>query len=136
MKQLPSCQAIAHGPKLVLLDDPPTVLTGSRIRMLQLVREIRIPASQRADLFPLLRDIEECCDQVLILKDADRRVVQSGRRTQANLKFLELEVTQGNGFLESVRGLGANALALAPDASALCCQTISICARSIAPPRT
>ncbi|HZD06876.1 MAG TPA: DUF4162 domain-containing protein, partial [Candidatus Limnocylindrales bacterium] len=27
---------------------------------------------------------------------------------KANLKFLELEVTQGNGFLESVRGMGCN----------------------------
>jgi len=55
----------------------------------------------------LLRDIEECCDQVLILKDGRiAALCNLEEERKANLKFLELDVTQGNGFLESVRGLG------------------------------
>ena len=55
----------------------------------------------------LLHDIEECCDEVIILKDGRiAALCNLEEERKANLKFLELEVTQGNGFLESVRGLG------------------------------
>ena len=76
--------------------------------MIQLIQEIR----DRGDLHlilssHLLRDVEECCDQVLILKDGHiAALCNLEEERKANLKFLELEVTQGNGFLESVRGLG------------------------------
>ncbi len=139
MKQLAKlAQAIAHGPKLVLLDEPTNGLDPeARIRMLQLVREIRDTGEVSVLISShLLRDIEECCDQVLILKDGRiAALCNLEEERKANLKFLELEVTQGNGFLESVRGWVASAPALAPDASALCCRTTLICARSIAPPR-
>jgi ABC-2 type transport system ATP-binding protein len=110
MKQLAKlAQAIAHGPKLVLLDEPTNGLDPeARIRMLQLVREIRDTGGVSVLISShLLRDIEECCDQVLILKDGRiAALCNLEEERKANLKFLELEVTQGNGFLESVRGLG------------------------------
>src|SRR3954467_13528149 len=72
MKQLAKlAQAIAHGPKLVFLDEPTNGLDPpARIRMLQLVREIRDTGEVSVLISShLLRDIEECCDQVLILKE-------------------------------------------------------------------
>jgi ABC-2 type transport system ATP-binding protein len=54
-----------------------------------------------------LRDIEECCDEVIILKEGRiAALCNLEEERKANLKFLELEVSQGNGFLESVRALG------------------------------
>src|SRR5579863_5689738 len=64
-------QAIAHGPKVLFLDEPTNGLDPpARLRMIQLIKEIR----ERGDLHimvssHLLRDVEECCDQVLILKE-------------------------------------------------------------------
>ena len=110
MKQLAKlAQAIAHGPRLVLLDEPTNGLDPeARQRMLQLVREIRDTGEVSVLISShLLRDIEECCDQVLILKDGRiAAICNLEEERKANLKFLELEVTQGNGFLESVRALG------------------------------
>ena len=110
MKQLAKlAQAIAHGPKLLLLDEPTNGLDPeARQRMLQLVREIR-DAAQVTVLISshLLHDIEECCDEVIILKDGRIAGLSNlEEERKANLKFLELEVNQDNGFLESVRGLG------------------------------
>jgi ABC-2 type transport system ATP-binding protein len=51
--------------------------------------------------------VEECCDEVIILKEGRiAALCNLEEERKANLKFLELEVTQGNGFLESVRALG------------------------------
>jgi len=76
--------------------------------MLQLVREIRDTGEVSVLISShLLRDVEECCDQVLILKEGKiAAICNLEEERKANLKFLELEVTEGNGFLESVRGLG------------------------------
>ena len=104
-------QAIAHGPKLLFLDAPTNGLAPpARIRMIQLIQEIR----DRGDLHlilssHLLRDVEECCDEVLILKDGKVAAfcnLEEERR--ANRNFLEIE-TRGevNGlFLEAVEKLG------------------------------
>jgi ABC-2 type transport system ATP-binding protein len=60
----------------------------------------------------LLRDVEQCCDQVLILKEGRiAALCNLEEERKANLKFLELEVTQGNGFLDSVRALGCECAA-------------------------
>jgi ABC-2 type transport system ATP-binding protein len=78
--------------------------------MIQLIQEIR----DRGDLHlilssHLLRDVEECCDEVLILKDGKVAAfcnLEEERR--ANRRFLEIE-TRGetNGlFLEAVEKLG------------------------------
>src|SRR5216683_2556030 len=116
MKQLVKlAQALAHGPKLLLLDEPTNGLDPeARTRMLNLVREIRDAGGVNIVISShLLHDIEECCDQVLILKDGRiAALCNLEEERKANLKFLELEVTQGNGFLESVRGLGCECAAL------------------------
>src|SRR5258708_5211934 len=55
----------------------------------------------------LLRDVEECCDEVIILKEGRiAAICNLEEARKANLKFLELEVSQENGFLESVKSLG------------------------------
>src|SRR5215475_10269726 len=110
MKQLAKlAQAIAHGPRLLLLDEPTNGLDPeARLRMLQLVREIRDTGEVNVLISShLLHDVEECCDEVIILKEGRiAAICNLEEERKANLKFLELEVTQGNGFLESVRALG------------------------------
>jgi ABC-2 type transport system ATP-binding protein len=86
--------------------------------MIQLIQEIR----DRGDLHlilssHLLRDVEECCDEVLILKDGKVAAfcnLEEERR--ANRNFLEIE-TRGetNGlFLEAVEKLGCETAPGAP----------------------
>jgi ABC-2 type transport system ATP-binding protein len=110
MKQLAKlAQALAHGPRLVLLDEPTNGLDPeARVRMLQLVREIRDTGEVSVLISShLLRDVEECCDEVIILKEGKiAALCNLEEERKANLRFLELEVTQGNGFLESVQSLG------------------------------
>jgi ABC-2 type transport system ATP-binding protein len=110
MKQLAKlAQAIAHGPRLLLLDEPTNGLDPeARLRMLQLVREIRDTGEVNVLISShLLRDVEECCDEVIILKEGSiAAICNLEEERKANLKFLELEVSQENGFLESVKTLG------------------------------
>jgi ABC-2 type transport system ATP-binding protein len=110
MKQLAKlAQAIVHGPRLLLLDEPTNGLDpAARQRMLHLVREVRDTGEVNVLISShLLRDVEECCDEVIILKEGRiAALCNLEEERKANLKFLELEVTQGNGFLESVRMLG------------------------------
>jgi ABC-2 type transport system ATP-binding protein len=97
MKQLAKlAQAIAHGPKLLFLDEPTNGLDPpARARMINLIREIRDTEDMHIVLSShLLRDVEECCDEVLILKDgciAALSNLEEERKT--NKKFLELETT-------------------------------------------
>jgi ABC-2 type transport system ATP-binding protein len=116
MKQMAKlAQAIAHGPKLLFLDEPTNGLDPpARARMIQLIQEIR----DRGDLHlivssHLLRDVDECCDEVLILKDgriAAACNLEEERR--ANRKFLELETRGANGtFTAGIEQLGCEAAA-------------------------
>jgi ABC-2 type transport system ATP-binding protein len=99
MKQLAKlAQAIVHGPKLLFLDEPTNGLDPPhRLRMLRLIREIRESGHVHIMLSShLLRDVEECCDEVLILKEgqvAQYCNLEAERR--ANRKFIEVE-TQGD----------------------------------------
>jgi ABC-2 type transport system ATP-binding protein len=104
-------QAIAHGPKLLFLDEPTNGLDPpQRLRMLNLIQEIR----DRGDIHlilssHLLRDVEECCDEVLILKDGHVAAfcnLEEERRS--NRRFLELETRgeQNGCFVESLQQLG------------------------------
>jgi ABC-2 type transport system ATP-binding protein len=118
MKQMAKlAQAIVHGPRLLLLDEPTNGLDpAARERMLRLIREIRDAGDTRIVLSShLLHDVEECCDEVLILKEGRVAAVcdlEAERRT--NRKFLDLETAGGNGdgaggngsFVEAVTGLG------------------------------
>ena len=111
MKQLVKlAQAIVHAPKLVFLDEPTNGLDPpARERMLRLVREIAARGDVSLILSShLLRDVEECCEEVLILKDgkivADCNLEEERR---ANRKFLDLETKGGDGsFADAVAGLG------------------------------
>lgn len=95
MKQMAKlAQAIAHGPRLLLLDEPTNGLDPSgRLRMLNLIREIRDTGGMHILLSShLLRDVEECCDEVLILKDGQiASVADLAEERRSNRKFLEIE---------------------------------------------
>ena len=70
MKQLAKlAQAIAHGPKLLILDEPTNGLDPpARQRMIRLVREMRDSRTMHIVLCShLLRDVEETCEEVVIL---------------------------------------------------------------------
>ena len=104
-------QAIAHGPKLLFLDEPTNGLDPpARLRMIQLIQEIR----DRGDLHlilssHLLRDVEECCDQVLILKDGNvAAFCNLEEERKANRRFLELETRGANNgnFVEAMEKMG------------------------------
>jgi ABC-2 type transport system ATP-binding protein len=111
MKQLAKlAQAIVHGPRLIFLDEPTNGLDPpARQRMIRLIREIR--DSGRAHIVlssHLLLDVEECCEEILILKDgriATYCNLEEERRS--NQKFLMLE-TRGDqhAFAEAVGKLG------------------------------
>jgi ABC-2 type transport system ATP-binding protein len=99
MKQLAKlAQAIVHGPKLIILDEPTNGLDPpARNRMIELIREIRDSGKAQIMLSShLLRDVEECCDEILILKNgrvAGQCNLEEERRS--NRKFIELEA-RGN----------------------------------------
>jgi ABC-2 type transport system ATP-binding protein len=106
-------QAITHGPKLLFLDEPTNGLDPpARQRMIQLIHEIR----DRGDLHlilssHLLRDVEECCDEVLILKNGRiAAVCNLEEERRANRKFLEMETRGANGsFVEAIERMGCEA---------------------------
>ncbi len=114
MKQMAKlAQAIAHGPKLLFLDEPTNGLDPpARRRMIELIGEIRDRGEAHLLVSShLLRDIEETCDQVLILKDGRIAAfcdLEEERRT--NRRFVELE-TRGASerFREAVERLGCEA---------------------------
>jgi len=104
-------QAIAHGPKLLFLDEPTNGLDPpARARMIQLIKDIRDRGDLRLILSShLLRDVEECCDEVLILKDGNIAAfcnLEEERR--ANRRFLEIETRgENNGdFLAALERQG------------------------------
>src|SRR5258708_1237187 len=99
MKQLAKlAQAIVHGPKLIFLDEPTNGLDPpARQRMIKMIREIRDSGQAHIVLSShLLRDVEECCEEILILKYG-RLVVYCNLEAErkANKKFLMLE-TRGD----------------------------------------
>ena len=112
MKQLAKlAQAIVHGPKLIILDEPTNGLDPpTRNRMISLIRQIRDGGRARILLSShLLRDVEECCDEILVLKDgyiAANCNLEEERK--ANRKFIELETRGGDraSFVEAIRELG------------------------------
>ena len=111
MKQLIKlAQALAHGPRLLILDEPTNGLDPTaRQRMIQLIKEIRKEGSVRLLISShLLRDIDETCDEVLILKGGRIAAlcnIEAERRS--NRSFMELEtVGATEQFAVSIRGLG------------------------------
>ena len=117
MKQLAKlAQAIVHGPKLVILDEPTNGLDPpARVRMLKLIKEMRDSGTMNIVLCShLLRDVEDTCEEVLILKQGE--LVYSANleeERKLNRRFLELE-TYGvqNGFVEAAEMLGCECASL------------------------
>ena len=116
MKQMAKlAQAIVHGPELVILDEPTNGLDpAARARMLQLILEMKRDHGMSVVLCShLLGDVEQVCDEVVILKDGlivhhtDLEVER-----HQNRRFVELEVTgDPDGFAESLHAIGADGVA-------------------------
>jgi ABC-2 type transport system ATP-binding protein len=111
MKQMAKlAQAIVHGPRFLLLDEPTNGLDPPhRARMINLIKEIRDSGHVHILLSShLLKDVEECCDEVLILKEGEvATYCNLEEERQANRKFIEVE-TQGENdqFAEAIGKLG------------------------------
>ena len=111
MKQMAKlAQAIVHGPRLLFLDEPTNGLDPPhRARMIALIKEIRESGHVNIVISShLLRDVEECCDEVLILKDGKVATycnLEEERR--ANRKFIEVETLgDSDAFVEEIGKLG------------------------------
>ena len=111
MKQLAKlAQAIVHGPKLLFLDEPTNGLDPpARLRMIKLIREIRDSGHANIVLSShLLLDVEECCDEILILREGEIAVYCNlEEERKSNRKFLMLE-TRGDltKFVAALKSLG------------------------------
>jgi ABC-2 type transport system ATP-binding protein len=110
MKQLAKlAQAIASGPRLLILDEPTNGLDPpARQRMIRLIREMRDSGDLHILLCShLLHDVEETCEEVLILKDGHQvHYANLEEERKANRRFLELETLGGDGaFAEAVERL-------------------------------
>ena len=111
MKQLAKlAQAIVHGPRLLILDEPTNGLDPpARQRMIRMIKEMRDTHDLHILLCShLLRDVEETCEEVLILKDG--RIVHYSNldeERRANRRFVEMEpVGDSAGFAGALEGLG------------------------------
>lgn len=111
MKQLAKlAQAIVHGPRLIFLDEPTNGLDPpARQRMIKMIREIRDSGLAHIVLSShLLRDVEECCEEIVILRDGQLVVYCNlEEERKANKKFLMLE-TRGElkDFVAALAALG------------------------------
>ncbi|HSP68724.1 MAG TPA: ABC transporter ATP-binding protein [Bryobacteraceae bacterium] len=116
MKQLAKlAQAIVHGPRLLILDEPTNGLDPpARIRMIRLIKEMKDTGSMHIVLCShLLRDVEETCEEVLILKKG--RIVHYSNleeERRANKRFVELEtVGEEKDFTGALTAMGCECVA-------------------------
>jgi ABC-2 type transport system ATP-binding protein len=115
MKQMAKlAQAIVHAPELVILDEPTNGLDpAARSRMLKLVREMKERHGMSVLLCShLLRDVEEVCDEVVILNEG--RIVHHAdleEERRANRRFVELEVSgDDRGLAAALQDCGAEGI--------------------------
>jgi ABC-2 type transport system ATP-binding protein len=118
MRQLVKlAQAIAHGPELVLLDEPTNGLDpAARERMLRLIAELAASGVRVILSSHLLRDVDSCSDQVIVLKEGRvATIADLAAERHANRRFLELETRGAEvaAFLEGLAGLGCEVAELA-----------------------
>jgi ABC-2 type transport system ATP-binding protein len=111
MKQMAKlAQSIVHGPKLLFLDEPTNGLDPPhRRRMLDLINDIKDQGEVNIMISShLLNDVEEVCDEVLILKDGKvAQYCDLEAERQANRKFIEIETIEHNAvFAEEIGRLG------------------------------
>ncbi len=103
-------QAMVHGPKLLFLDEPTNGLDpAARERMIRLIQEVRDAGNTRLVISShLLHDVEDCCDEVLILKSGRIAAhLNLEQERQTNKKFLELDTTASNAeFSQAAMALG------------------------------
>jgi ABC-2 type transport system ATP-binding protein len=118
MKQLIKlAQALAHGPRLLILDEPTNGLDHiARQRMIRTLQAIRRESSIHLLISShLLPDIDQTCDEVLILKEGRIAAlcdIEEERRSQRN--FIELEsVGPTDEFCNTLRGLGCECVRFA-----------------------
>jgi ABC-2 type transport system ATP-binding protein len=112
MKQMAKlAQAIVHGPELVVLDEPTNGLDpAARRRMLKLIVEMKDEQGMNVLVCShLLRDIEQVCDEAVILKDgAIVHQCNLAEERRSNRSFVELEVTGDDSDLRAaLPGIGA-----------------------------
>jgi ABC-2 type transport system ATP-binding protein len=111
-------QAIIHGPELVILDEPTNGLDpAARQRMLVLIRQMKEQHGMNVLLCShLLPDVEQVCDEVVILKDG--QIVHQcdlARERQANQRFVQLHVAGSDAHFGAVlREAGAEGASEAP----------------------
>ncbi|MFH1964708.1 MAG: ABC transporter ATP-binding protein, partial [Acidobacteriota bacterium] len=111
MKQLVKlAQAIVHGPRILFLDEPTNGLDPpARQRMLTLINDIVHKNSTRLLLSShLLRDVEECCQDVLILNQGEIAGCHNlEEEKESKFKFLEMDL-QGdrNQFVAEIERRG------------------------------
>jgi ABC-2 type transport system ATP-binding protein len=111
MKQLVKlAQGLAHGPKLLILDEPTNGLDPTaRQRMIQLIKGIRKEGSMRMLISShLLRDIDETCDEVIILKKGSIAAIsniEEERRSHRNFFELEMEGST-EAFAQQLQAMG------------------------------
>ena len=103
-------RVIVHTPRLIVLDEPTNGLDPpARLRMIKLIREIRDSGEVHLLLSShLLRDVEECCDEVVVLKKGRLAAYTNlEEERQAHRHFLEIE-TRGerDGFTRGLDDLG------------------------------
>jgi ABC-2 type transport system ATP-binding protein len=111
MKQMAKlAQAIVHGPRLLILDEPTNGLDPSaRRRMVRLIRDIRDSEQMSIVLCShLLRDVEETCDEVLILKQGQIvRYVNLIEERSGQKRYIEIEASGDDPVLtEALSALG------------------------------
>ena len=113
MKQLVKlAQAIVHGPRLLILDEPTNGLDPpARNRMLKLIREIRDGSEASVVISShLLPDVETCCDEVLVMKNGRiATVCNLEEERRIHRKFLTLSIKgEDDAFIGGLEALGCD----------------------------
>jgi ABC-2 type transport system ATP-binding protein len=119
MKQLVKlAQAIVHGPRLLFLDEPTNGLDPpARQRMIRHIREITRDREIHLILSShLLRDVEDCCEEVLILKKGELAYYCNlEEERKSNRKFVEIETRGENAtFIERIEKMGCTCARVGP----------------------